>query len=82
MQLCQIKNIRRGVRKMIELCDTTNTLLENIEDKRLKRNDIAWLYAMALNSTEDTDWKKVNYAIIDRWSMSGLKYIKELAWRS
>jgi hypothetical protein len=29
---------------------------------------------------EKIDWKKVNEAIIDRWSISGLQYIKQKAW--
>ena len=29
---------------------------------------------------EKIDWEKVNTAIINRWSISGLEYIKKRAW--
>ena len=32
-------------------------------------------------SEDDTDYAKVNKAIIDRWSFSALHYIKEKAWK-
>lgn len=63
-----------------ELADTTNTLLREIADPKLYRDDIARTYALALNSSYVTDWKRVNEAIIKRWSLSALKYIKERAW--
>jgi hypothetical protein len=28
----------------------------------------------------DIDWDKINKAIINRWSMSGLRRVKEMAW--
>ena len=68
-----------GCMKM-ELACCTGTLLREIADKSLKRDIIAMTYALALRSSEETDWKQVNMAIIERWSMSGLHYIKKLAW--
>jgi len=65
---------------IIELTDCTNVLLDEIKDKRFKQKDIAKTYALALRSSFQTDYKKVNQAIIDRWSVSGLIRIKELAW--
>ena len=64
----------------IELINTTNVLLNAINDKAFKRRDIAQLYAFALRSSDETDWSRVNRAIIDRWSISALEYIKNLAW--
>lgn len=63
----------------MELADCTNTLLREIAEKVFKRNDIAMTYAMAMCSSFQTDWKAVNEAIIARWSLSGLTYIKERA---
>ena len=63
-----------------ELMDCTNVLLREIEDKRFKQRDIAQTYALSLRSSFETDYKKVNCAIIDRWSVSGLIRIKEMAW--
>ena len=64
-----------------ELADCTNVLLSEIVDKKSKRKIIAQTYALALESSCPTNWKKVNSAIVERWSFSGLKYIKKLAWQ-
>jgi len=63
-----------------ELFMCTKTLLDEIADKDMKQIDIAQTYCLAIQSSEKTDWKKVNHAIINRWSKSGLDYIKKLAW--
>ncbi|MDD3961296.1 MAG: hypothetical protein PHT77_05475 [Bacteroidales bacterium] len=51
---------------------------------QIKRNDIAMTYRLAMEAERDgrekIDWLKVNTAIINRWSKSGLRYIKERAW--
>lgn len=64
----------------IELCCCTETLLTTIE-KAKNRKEVATVYSWALRSSEETEWGKVNRAIIDRWSMSALEYIKNLAWK-
>ena len=64
-----------------QLMDCERVLLAEIADKRMKRNDVAMTYAMALGSDEEIDWAKVNRAIIDRWSTSALVYIKDRAWK-
>ena len=56
-------------------------LLEEIEDRRLHQRDIAATYALAINTYDEVDWRRVNTAIIDRWSMSGLQRVKAMAWR-
>lgn len=65
----------------IELADCENTLLSEIADKAFKRKDIALTYSMAMASSEGVtlDWGKVNRAIISRWSVSGLLWIKKEA---
>jgi len=65
---------------MIELACCTSTLLREIEDKTFKQKDIAKTYALAIRSSEDTEWWKVNRTIVKRWSVSGLNRIKQLAW--
>ena len=65
----------------IELSNCTSTLLHEIAIKECKRNTIANTYALAIMSSEVTDWGKVNKAIIDRWSKSGLEHIKKRAWK-
>jgi hypothetical protein len=59
----------------------TVVLLNEISIKELKRDDIAKIYALAILSEEVTDFKKVNEAIMERWSFSALQYIKEKAWK-
>ena len=66
----------------IELCNCERVLLEEIADPRMKRRDVAQTYALAVRSTEvgKVKWEKVNQAIVERWSESALKWIKEQAW--
>lgn len=63
----------------IEIQSVEKTI-ENEIKAGLYRKSIAKTYALALNSSWPTDWKKVNSMIIDRWSVSGLEWIKEQAW--
>lgn len=63
----------------IQLIDCERHLLDEIADKRMTRHDVALTYAMAIVSDETIDYAKVNRAIIDRWSVSGLGYIKNKA---
>lgn len=64
-----------------ELMNCTAFLLGEIADDRLAQKDIELSYALALRSSEATDWEKVNAAIIARWSKSGLERIKKAAWK-
>ena len=41
---------------------------------------IAKTLALAIRSTYQTDWRRVNAAIVARWSQAGLQRIKRLAW--
>ena len=65
---------------LMELMCCTDVLLGEIQNKELHQKDIAQTYRLALKSTEQTDWGKVNRAIIQRWSVSGLARIKNMAW--
>ena len=69
---------------MVELMCCESVLLNEIASKECKRKDIAQTYALALRSSEARDklidWRKVNDAIVARWSLSALNWIKEQAW--
>ena len=65
---------------IIELADPTGTLLQEIENRKCTRNIVAKTYALALRSSVETDWSKVNRAIIARWSVSALEWINRRAW--
>ena len=68
---------------MIELCCCEKVLLDEISTKKIRQNSLALTYAMAMMSSEcdRIDWRKVNEAIIKRWSFFGLEYIKNRAWK-
>lgn len=70
------------MKKGIELADCENCLLAEITDKGMKQKDVAQTYGLTLKSSEceKVNWPKVNQAIMDRWSKSGLIRIKKMAW--
>ena len=68
---------------VIVLADCEATILAEIAHKGFKRLDIAKTYALSMRAErfgEKIDWGNVNAAIIARWSVSGLNWIKEQAW--
>ena len=64
----------------LELADCERVLLQEIADRRFKRNHVAMTYRLALASSDEPDWARVNEAIVERWSVSGLQWIKKRAW--
>ena len=64
----------------MELCCCEKTLLDEISAPKMTKKVVAMTYRLALESTEDVDWAKVNRTIIDRWSMRALQDIKNWAW--
>jgi hypothetical protein len=64
-----------------EMVDVEGQLLSEIADPRMKREDVALTYAFGLRQPNEVDWPRVNNAIIDRWSMNALKWIKTYAWK-
>jgi hypothetical protein len=70
---------------IVEMVDPQGVILGNIADKRLKRDDVALTYAFCLRQglgpgAEEIDFAAINRAIMERWSLAALKYIKERAW--
>ncbi len=63
------------------MVDCEDTMLSALKAPELTRDIIALTYAFALRSSEDVDFGKVNRAIMDRWSVAGLEYIKRKAWK-
>jgi hypothetical protein len=66
---------------IIVLSTPTETLLEEINVLKLTQEDVAITYALALRDRDNVDWPRVNAAIVERWSLSGLKRIKRVAWK-
>jgi hypothetical protein len=58
-----------------------NLVLDSVSDVFTTRDDVALTYALALRTNANTDWHKINAAIIERWSPSALEYIKRKAWK-
>lgn len=70
----------------ITLANCEDTLMREIADRKITRDSLSLTYAMSICSDEQKnkaiDWKRVNDAIIHRWSMSALTYIKVKAWKT
>lgn len=64
-----------------ELANCENVILREVAMPEMKRRDIAQTYRLAMESSEcqRINWGKVNRAIMERWSKSGLIWIKEAA---
>ena len=65
---------------MFELTNCEYVLLNEVKNNALKPEDIAKTYSLALRSQEKVNWKKVNAAIVKRWSFTILEKIKREAW--
>lgn len=69
----------KGVQVTIEIVNAEATLLYEIADRKFTRLSVAKTYALALRSSEKIDWPAVNRAILKRWSLHALGWIKRLA---
>lgn len=69
----------QGFRVQMVACQ--ETILREIADKRLHRRDVAQTYRLTMESDErdKDDWGVINKAIMERWSLSALEWIKEQA---
>lgn len=64
------------------LLDAAGVIESEIAQGTTQR-DVAQTYRLAMESAnhgETPDWKRINTAILKRWSPAGLKRVKELAW--
>ncbi len=64
----------------LDIFNAEATLLYEIKQTGATRLSVAKTYAMALRSPEKTDWPAVNRAILERWSLHALGWIKRLAY--
>jgi hypothetical protein len=71
--------LREGGAMRVELIDVEGHLLREIADPGMKRADVALTYAFGIRQG-GVDWPLVNRAIVERWSVSGLQWIKTKAW--
>ena len=61
--------------------DYRQIILLELKEKSVYQARIADLYACVIALDNGADVKEVNFAIIKRWSESGLNRVKELAWK-
>lgn len=66
---------------IVEIVDPQGTILREIADMRMHRDDVALTYAFCLRQSDEVDFAAVNEAILHRWSIAALRYIKDKAWR-
>ncbi len=66
---------------VVEMVDPQRIVLIEIADRRMTRDDIALTYAYCLRQGETDRIAEINQAILARWSMAALKYIKTEAWK-
>lgn len=60
--------------------DFVQWILNEIEDKAFKRQQVADTYAILIRKGHK-EFREINEAILKRWSMSGLLWIKTQAWK-
>lgn len=79
-----------------ELSDPVALILREIAERRMHRRDVALTYALVMQyqfrsealakierrKPPEDAFERINAAILERWSVSGLKWIKRLAWRT
>ena len=65
----------------IEMMFCEETILQEIADKNFTRDSIALTYAFCRDAkkTQNINFRTINEAIVKRWSLSALGYIKEKA---
>lgn len=61
----------------------TDQFLDQLKDKRFYQRNASAEYAsfLAVENYDVFDWKAINAAIMNKWSVSGLVKIEEAAWK-
>ena len=61
--------------------ELTEAFVAKIAHPAHKRDDVALWYEQSLRERWNVDYKEINHAIIQRWSIAALRYVKDKAWR-
>ena len=65
-----------------EITDPIKLIIHEIKNTSLDRDNIAVTYAIIITRFGNkANWLLINTLIINRWSRSGLEYIKSKAWK-
>lgn len=61
----------------------TEVIVHEISVTKLTQSAVAEVCAMAMmrDGVDSIDWKAVNTAIVERWSMSGRERVLTMAWK-
>lgn len=65
----------------LELSTPTDTVLNEINFLKLKQKEVAKTCALIIMSNVDVDWKQINEAIKNRWSVSARERVLGMAWK-
>lgn len=67
------------------LVDAASVVENECSMKEVTQKSVALTYALALRAEAiggvKADWKRINRAILDRWSVAGLDRVKTRAWK-
>lgn len=66
---------------IFELVDPQAVILREIQEYKFVQKSVALTYAFCIRQQDEVDFEVVNKAIIERWSVSGLTRVKEMAWK-
>lgn len=78
----RVINVTISDQGKIQNVDFVAWIFNEIEGKEFTRKDVARTYSILLQKNTPMDkFVEINKAIIKRWSPSGLRWIKEQAWK-
>ena len=59
---------------------TTGLVIDSISESK-NRKEAATIYVSVIKNQSSLDIKAINKVMFDRWSESGVQFIKKLAWK-
>ena len=59
---------------------TTELVMDSIRESK-NRKEAATVYVSVIQNQSSLDIKAINKVMFDRWSESGVQFIKKLAWK-
>lgn len=65
---------------MIIKQETIEMIFKEKIKQKCRRKEMSLVYGFILRILSYVEWKRINRMIINRWSLSGLFYIKNLAY--
>ena len=66
---------------IVEMANPQAVILREIQEYKLPQKDVALTYAFCIRQANEVDFRIVNYAIVERWSISAVERVKRMAWK-